>query len=440
MKNVCIVGAGIAGLFSAKMLATKGINVRLFEAAPEVGGLLRSFKSSLGQDFDFGTHIMRQTGVPEIDHLLFSSLSEQWQSFPVLKTGSVVNGKLYSKSPFMNANDLEPDVRESALADFLAIKVESTEGKSALDYLRRSFGQGLTEYLFSPALEKFFAADASSLHQNALAQFGMTRVVAFDESKTESLKKQAWYDQRLAFHSYEQGASGLMNFYPQQGGIGLFVEELKNELVSMGVSIECGQRIESVQSENGRILSLRSNGETVSVDHLVWTLPILALNKLCGASVSPSKLAFRDVALFYFTFKDPLHSDLFYIMNFDPNFRSFRVTLYQNLKGGDDQFYSCCVEVLGSKEELETLNSNLILTELKELKLVDEEEVPVDQIKKLIPFGFPVLTNEFVVSSRGAYLDAKRLYQNVSFVGKSSGKVFFMNDVLIDTFESLRKL
>ena len=99
MRNIVIVGGGIAGLLSALMYAKSGAKVSLIENSGEIGGLLRSYVSPDGYSFDFGTHFLRETGLKELDKLLFGELCPlTWQSFNVLKNGNYFCGKLNEAS------------------------------------------------------------------------------------------------------------------------------------------------------------------------------------------------------------------------------------------------------------------------------------------------------------------------------------------------------
>lgn len=440
MKKVCVLGGGIAGLFAARVLVEKGHQVTLLESAPDVGGLLKSFEGPCGQDFDYGTHIMRETGVKEIDRLLFSSLSEDWRSFEILRTGSVANGKLYSRSAFIDANSLDQNKRELANTQFLGQPASEGPWLSAADYLESAFGSIYAKELFEPALNKLFDVPPENLHRNALRQFGLTRMVALSSEKTNQLKEDPWYDERLAYHDYNQGSSGLLNHYPRRGGIGLFIEGLKKDLLSRGVQLHCQQKITSVQMEAHAVKEIETQEGRHSFDHLVWTLPIPFLNHLCGRPSQGVELKFRDVGLYYFVFQRPLQTELYYIMNFDPAFKAFRTTFYQNLKQVDEAFFSCCVEVLGHQEELKALKAEEVQEELRRLGLLGAEQRAVEEVTKSISKGFPVMTTEFAASSALNYEAACDFYSNVSFAGRSSGRVFFTNDILMDTFELMHHI
>ena len=44
--KVAVVGGGVAGMMAAYRLRQKGHDVELFEAAPELGGLVRTFQTA----------------------------------------------------------------------------------------------------------------------------------------------------------------------------------------------------------------------------------------------------------------------------------------------------------------------------------------------------------------------------------------------------------
>ena len=99
-KKYVIAGSGVSGMLSALILLkhTKGENIYLIEKNAELGGLLRKF--DYGEEygtFDYGMHNMLETGIEELDSLLFGLLPEnEWQVLDQDKrdlAGIFFNGK-----------------------------------------------------------------------------------------------------------------------------------------------------------------------------------------------------------------------------------------------------------------------------------------------------------------------------------------------------------
>jgi squalene-associated FAD-dependent desaturase len=70
MKTVHVIGGGLAGLSAATALAEKGVQVALYEGAPQAGGRCRSyFDPVLGQVIDNGNHLVLSGNHATFDYL-----------------------------------------------------------------------------------------------------------------------------------------------------------------------------------------------------------------------------------------------------------------------------------------------------------------------------------------------------------------------------------
>ena len=77
-KTAIITGSGMAGIVRALLLKRKFEKVSLIEKKSDLGGLLYSYKTD-GGEFDYGTHFLRDTGVSELDEILFGDMNpEKW--------------------------------------------------------------------------------------------------------------------------------------------------------------------------------------------------------------------------------------------------------------------------------------------------------------------------------------------------------------------------
>ena len=55
----------------------------------------------------------------------------------------------------------------------------------------------------------------------------------------------------------------------------------------------------------------------------------------------------------------------------------------------------------------------------------------------IVHAGFPLPTLTFAANCRAQYESAVAQFDNVRFLGKASGNSFFMQDVLMETYETL---
>ena len=177
--------------------------------------------------------------------------------------------------------------------------------------------------------------------------------------------------------------------------------------------------------------------EEIVIDKLIWTLPSSFLSFLTNLGKKTSPPLFRKTGLFDFIFENPLNSLATYINVYDLDMYSGRVTLYQNLS--DVENYSCTVEVLADNDiDLEGLIGK-ILFELTEMGIVSKKNNCIFKQFRPIKNGFPIFTKKFLEEQNELNSYCQNYFQNVSFIGRATSDVFFMKDVLIDTFQKLKK-
>ncbi len=432
-KNVCVVGAGIAGIIAAYFEALKGHNVTLIEADARAGGLLKSDLTSGGY-FDYGTHILSETGEEELDNLIFSGLtSSNCFIESKIRVGNYFNNRMNYKSCHVDASSIASDLFNKGCIELL--RTDHLSGEDNLElFMSNKFGQTFYETIFKPVVMKYIGTHPKELAVQSGWFFDMSRVLAFDDNITQSLDKLEVYASKLAHHTR---VDGVLKYYPKAGGMGSIIDSLMLKLGEQNVDVKLGYRTTKISHDNGKISSLVANGENIEVDKLIWTLPSSLLAFLANIGMKVSPPLFRKTGLYDFTFSAPLNSLATYINVYDVNFKAGRITLYQNL--GDADNFSCTVEVLADDNvALETLTQE-ILGELTAMDIVSEENDCIFSQFRPIPNGFPILTNKFVEEQEQVNSYCEDFFQNVSFVGRASSEVFFMKDVLIDTFRKVKK-
>ena len=431
-NKVVIVGGGIAGIFSSLVYSAKGYEVVLVEKAKELGGLLRSqelFEKNLF--YDYGTHLLSETGNKQIDDFLFSGL--ETISFDYLKVGSYHKG-LYNKNGFISDENLEN--REECLKELLGSEPKDSYNNLE-EQLENTFGHGYTNYLLAPAIEKFFFTSVKDLEINSQGLFGLSRIIVGDSEQTKELKKQKRFDDILAYHSYKEGASSRKSMYPKQGGVGSWIKSMQKSLEKANVQIITEAEIGEINTNGNSISGIEINNETHSLSKLVWTIPPFFLMSKVGVKVVTSPPKRLTSSIFHYLVDEIYLTDLFYFQCYDPSLKSFRITLYDNYSKGVEDKYRVSVEVL-----LETPPDNVeklqeeIFQELVTMSVFSDKAKVIDKTYDIYPNGFPVLTKQFVESSLEQYQAVMNNFNNVEIYGKGNGRTWFMNDIMHDIYNS----
>ena len=104
---IIVVGGGIAGIVSAILLQKKFGKVCIVEQSKKIGGLYRSKDCKLNVTFDYGSHFLQSSGIPELDKIILEEISsEKWLELGNLKGGGYYKSKLNTKTHFLDARNL----------------------------------------------------------------------------------------------------------------------------------------------------------------------------------------------------------------------------------------------------------------------------------------------------------------------------------------------
>lgn len=440
-RTIAVVGGGPAGLLAAHIAAKKGHDVVLIEQEDTCGGLMRSFANQEGVEFDYGTHFLKETGLSELDHLLYKEVEldkEKWNSFPYLKTGVFFQNRLSEASAFADLHALGDNLHDQAAAEILKLgNPAASESATCEEHLLKNFGPTVVANLFAPAMQKLLGAPLRELAPTAHELFGLGRVIAFTPEKSRELKKDPSLNARLAFHSSREGISGQLNFYPADGGIGLWAVTYTDLLKRLGVKIETGTRVTKISAKNGK-LEL-SSGSTLSYDQIVWTIPAFLALKAAGTEFKTAPPKIRVSNLYYFIFDQKLRNETYFFTCLDPEYSFFRITDYSNMRTSaraKTQF-AICVESLADKPDSEQAGLRLIPEELKKMKLLGESAKVVYAEARCAKAGFPVATPAQQKATRELGVLLEKEVPNLLQAGKAAGGGFFLNDVLIQTYREM---
>ncbi len=290
MTTVVCVGAGIVGIYAA--LRTRQVlpaaRIVLVDHDDQIGGLLRSDLHPNGLLYDRGTHILSETGVPEIDRLLFDGLdADEWHVFagPLRDlSGVMADAAVTDASPFLDAAGIaaapppEPPAEAEAAATLHAL-------------LERRHGRDLTEAVFRQPLRNLYQRDLEELDPFVASQLPLGRVVRDDLATWLRRCEDDDYRAHIACPEQrrlpERYASPLKAFYPRRMGVGRLFVRLGRELEAAGVELLTATAVAGLERRGdgtvARLTLRRSDGETIVTDddlRLVWAatpFPLLGL-------------------------------------------------------------------------------------------------------------------------------------------------------------------
>jgi protoporphyrinogen oxidase len=441
MTRAVVVGGGIAGMYAALLLRKKHSDVVLIEAGKGLGGLLDSWQNDEGDFFDFGTHFISGTQIPEIDQdVIPERWHADWLRYDNEHAGNFFGDRLTNDCVFVNLNNLPGEVYSRAAVELLNAPGGTGNEKNLEEQLQSNFGPTVAKAAYAPAMKKFFGVGLDQLVPNAHLLFGMRRVVAFTPATTSRLKTIAEYDNRIAFHSFKDGSGSRPQFYPKGNGVGDWAKKLEDSLREMGVEILVNSKITSIIREGNVIKKLIVNEKSpIECAEMVWTVPLPSLFQAAGIGSKSTKVQLRRTTLANFVFdKRPLASAHFFY-NFDPNYSSFRVTLYSNFQmSEDDSRHRVTVEVLSDADTRdEDISLTKLLSELKAMKVISDDAQCSYQRMFDVPGGFPVLTPDFVLAGRQLAELASESFGNLTLAGKATGDAWFMVDVLKDIYHKM---
>ncbi|WCF07928.1 NAD(P)-binding protein [Paenibacillus thiaminolyticus] len=437
MTTAVVVGGGISGILSALLLKDSFNEVYLIEKQAQIGGLLNSHYVGENLCFDYGTHIVSETGVSKIDELLLDFVKEDvfnWNKLTTVSVGNYFRGCMNNEGPCIDGRLLDPAEYEKGISEFLHAWPEGNYS-NLCEQLRGTYGITFAERIFAPVLQKLFGVDVNELAVNSHELFVSGRLMLFNEQVTRELKKIPIFDDRLAYHSHHDRRT---HYYPKKSGMGLWITGLKTKLMRHGIKLLTNEYVSHVLHTEGIINGIRlgSTRETIRTDHLVWTLPPSLLLKTAGGNVDYVPSQARRVQLFHFIFDKPFQTTHAYINCYDPGLYSSRITLYPNL-ATEDRLNRCTVEVLYNDRC--QITEHDIVTELKLMGIVPSEAEASSVYVHHIAAGFPIRTIANEQALRTYAIQARDKFMNLTLVGRAGGGSFFMNDVLRGIYSSLQE-
>lgn len=250
--TVGIVGGGILGMTAALRLAEAGVQVSLYERAPDLGGLVGSFDFE-GRPVDRFYHV----NLPTDDRILGLAeelgLRDKFRFRPT-KVGFYGGGGLFSMtSPkeFLTFPLLKPFER-ARLAAFVArcqLIKDSTDLDQTplLEWLRRLCGRGVVEKLWKPLLDSKFDGRYDDLP------------ATYIWARTKRMSK-----------TRDKSGAEIMGWL--EGGYTTLIDAIERRLRELGAEIHVATQVDQIAEAGGAATGLVVDGRYRQFDLVLCTL------------------------------------------------------------------------------------------------------------------------------------------------------------------------
>lgn len=451
-----VVGAGLSGLVAASLLVDHSEDIILLDGAPTAGGLLRSFDYGGGSTFDYGTHLLSETGIDAIDAVLSGALPEDgWERHGGVRrdpAGYFDSGRLHTSSPYLDLRSLPDDEWRRALGDLAGRWREADDAEAsattAAGVLDARFGRTLARGHVGKVAEKVHRAPLEDLSPSALGPLPLDRVVLFDEDRVVDLMASGTIRRRIAvpdqFRLPPTYRSPLQAFYPRAGGMQAVVDGLVGNLSDRGVEVRLGARVEEVATDHGAIIGIIADGEAIPSDRVFWTSGLPPLARALDLP-TPNVQTDRPLATVLVHLRiaaEPRMGETFYVYSWEQAHDTFRVTNYAQFCPGSvfAGTWPMTVELLVESADMsdDALRDRAV-DEVAEMGILDPGSVTFSAVERLTA-GFPRLTTAnqcFMDELRSTILD--RQLANLVVLGiQSEPGLFLQHEVLASLHRRVR--
>ncbi len=270
-KKWGIVGGGIMGMTLAHRLTQQGHKVTVFESAPELGGLVSSWKMG-DVEWDKFYHVILLSDFRTRNILKDIGLEDKIE-WVETKTGFYINGKLYSMSDtveFLRFPTLNLiDKFRLGLTILIASKIKDwkrLEKIPVTTWLKKWSGKNTYNKIWLPLLR----AKLGDSYERTSAVFIWATIQRLYGAKKGGLKKE------------------MFGFV--RGGYKNVIEAFKNTLLTEGVQVRTGTSVNEVKTGADNKPLIRFADDSVeSFDEVIVTLPSSIAARLC-TGLSPNEV------------------------------------------------------------------------------------------------------------------------------------------------------
>ena len=268
MKDVVVIGGGIAGLAAAYRLEKSGADVVLLEARPRIGGMIRS-ETADGYLVEYGPNSI-QSRTPILERLIaeLELESERIEASEAARVRYIVKGGRPVAAPSSPASLLSSPLfgagaKLRVMREPFVPPANPRTEESVADFVKRRLGPAFLDYGMDPFVAGVYAGDPKVLS----VKHAFPSLVEMEQKHGSIIKGQIEKRRDAA----TAVATGRM--FSFQGGI----ETLVRGLASRLSDVRTRQRVEELsQIQQG--WRVRSTQETLEARAVLYAAPLHALS------------------------------------------------------------------------------------------------------------------------------------------------------------------
>jgi phytoene desaturase len=352
--SVGVIGAGFSGLSAAAVLASKGINVEVFEKNADTGGRARQFTDN-GLVFDMGPSWYWMPDVFERFFNLFGHTASDFYQLKKLDPGFRI---VYGKDDVLDVPENEEELYELFETEE---KGSSVKLKKFLREAEYKYHKGIHELVYQPGLSIRELLDVgllkdslrlqvfSSFSRHVRKYFKSPRLIALLEFPVLFLG--AMPEDTPALYSLMNYAGLKLGTYYPLGGFGKVADAFRIIAEKQGVKINTSAPVDRLEVQSGKIKHIHSKGESKAVSavlgaadyHHVENKLLQSEYKVYSDKYWSSRTFAPSCLIFYLGINKKLDKLLHHNLFFDESLGEHAIEIYKNKKWPQKPlFYVCC--------------------------------------------------------------------------------------------------
>lgn len=413
---MAVIGAGPAGITAAYSLQLAGVNVTLFEASSEVGGMAKSFEL-WNQIVDLGPHRFFSSD-PRVNKFWLEAVDYEYVM--VNRLTRIYYKKRFFSYPIQAFNALRGlGIIEAVrcVFSFLVVQIFPKKNENKFDtWVINRFGSRLFEIFFKSYTEKLWGIKCSALD----ADFAAQRIKKL--SLYEAIKGAIFGNRK------NQHRTLVDEFAYPKLGAGAVYKKIAEKFVALGGSLELKTLVDGIKLNESEVEIEISGGQKITFDHVISTMPLTHLVQKIGAPAEilakTRLLKFRNTILVYLKVegKNPFPDQWIYVHA--ENLKTGRITNFKNwtktINKGQSANIICLEYWCYDEDELWKLDDlsliELARSELYATKLVDSGSIQDGYVTR-VPKCYPVYSSGYreILEPVQKYL---RKIENVTPIGR----------------------